>query len=195
MASIEKQANGRWRARYRTPSGESRSKTFKLKKDATKFLLSKEHSKESGQFVDVRMGRTTVEAWADTWMETVEPALTAKTAASYRSLLRSRILPTFGRRQLATLKPSDVQAWVSTMRRQGLSASRIRQAVVLLRQMLEAATRDGMVGRNACAGVKLPKLTHREAAYFDPQTVEAIAKAVGAPHDLLVSVLGTCGLR
>jgi integrase len=34
-----------------------------------------------------------------------------------------------------------------------------------------------------------------EAPYFDPQTVEAIAKAVGAPYDLLVSVLGTCGLR
>jgi integrase len=81
------------------------------------------------------------------------------------------------------------------MRRQGLSASRIRQAVVLLRQMLEAAVRDGMVGRNACAGVKLPKLTHNEAAYSEPQTVDAIAEAVGEPYGRLVSVLGTCGLR
>lgn len=172
MSSVEKQATGRWRARYRAPDGGSRSKTFKTKKEATSFLTSKEHSKETGEYVDVRLGRTTVASWADTWMEMVEGTLTAKTAASYRSLLRSRVLPTFGRRQLATLKPSDVQTWVSAMRRQGLSASRIRQAVVLLRQMLEAAMRDGMVGRNACAGVKLPKLPSHEAPYFEPQPLK-----------------------
>jgi len=76
-----------------------------------------------------------------------------------------------------------------------LSPSRIRQAHVVLRLVLDNAVRDGFLGRNPAVGVKLPRLEHREAPYFEPQVVDAIADAVGAPYDLLVSVLGICGLR
>ena len=38
MASIVRTPQGRWKARYRTPTGEGRSKTFTTKQDATRFL-------------------------------------------------------------------------------------------------------------------------------------------------------------
>ena len=38
MASIDKQPNGRWRARYRDLNHRSRSKTFDRKGDAQQFL-------------------------------------------------------------------------------------------------------------------------------------------------------------
>lgn len=65
----------------------------------------------------------------------------------------------------------------------------------MLRSALDAAVQDNMLGRNPCVGVRLPKLTHNEAAYFELHVVEAIAVEMPKPYDLLVRLLGTLGLR
>lgn len=77
---------------------------------------------------------------------------------------------------------------------EGLSASRIRQAHVVLRVMLDVAVRDGLLVRNPAAKAKLPRLDHREAPYFTPDVVDALAAAIHEPYDVLVSVLGGAGL-
>jgi integrase len=89
----------------------------------------------------------------------------------------------------------DVQEWVNTMRSSDLSASRIRQAHVVLSQMLQAAVREGRIGRNVTKGVKLPPIPRREAEYFDPGVVDRIAAAMPKPYDLLIRLLGTFGPR
>lgn len=76
-----------------------------------------------------------------------------------------------------------------------LAPPTIRQAVIVLRSALDAAVRDNMIGRNPCLGLKLPKLQHREAAYFEPGVVEPIAAEVAPPYDLLFRLLGIPGLR
>jgi integrase len=202
MSSVNKQPNGRWLVRYWTPDGGQRKRRFDRATDARNFAHTIEASKATGTFVDPRAGRMRVSEWAKRWLEGVRPdpetgegPIKPKTFASYESLLRSRVLPAFGRRQLSTLKPSDVQTWINKMQAEGLSASRIRQAHVLLKQILDAALRDRMVGTNAALGVKLPKLQHREAAYFEPGVVDRIADATPEPYDLLVNVLGVVGLR
>lgn len=202
MASVSKQPNGRWLVRYWTPDGSQRKRRFDRATDARNFANTIEASKATGTFVDPRAGRTRVSEWAKRWLEGVRPdpetgegPIKPKTFASYESLLRSRVLPAFGGRQLSSLKPSDVQTWINKMQAEGLSASRVRQAHVLLKQMLDAALRDRMLGMNAALGVKLPKLRHREAAYFEPGVVDQIGIATPEPYDVLVSVLGVVGLR
>lgn len=58
-----------------------------------------------------------LEDWVEKWLMTL--SVKPKTKASYESLLRSRILPAFGRRRLANIRPSDVQGWVSLMHEEG----------------------------------------------------------------------------
>jgi integrase len=202
MASVSKQPNGRWLVRYWTPDGGQRKRRFDRATDARNFANTIEASKATGTFVDPRAGRTRMSEWAKRWLEGVRPdpetgegPIKPKTFASYESLLRSRVLPIFGRRQLSSLKPSDVQSWINKMQAEGLSASRVRQAHVLLKQMLDAALRDRMLGMNAALGVKLPKLQQREANYFEPGVVDRIADATPERYDVLVSVLGVVGLR
>jgi integrase len=195
VAHIEKRGRRRWRARYRGPDGRERSKTFERRADAEQYLASIEHSKSTGVYVDPSGGRVTVREWATQWLETVRPTLKPKTVASYESLLRSRVLPALATRQLASLRPSDVQEWIGQMWADGLSASRTRQAVVLLRQLLDAAVRDGIVGRNATGGVKLPKIEQHEAPYFEPDVVERVASFMPEPYELLTRILGTLGPR
>lgn len=199
MASIDDRGRGttnRWRARYRTPDGEQRSQCFARKADAEQFLNGIEVSKATGAFVDPLLGRRTVAQWATRWLDGVRPTLKPSTVASYESLLASRVLPEFGKRPVAKVRTSDVQSWVAEMRDAGLSASRIRQAHVVLRQVLDVAMRDGALGRNAALGVKLPPLARDEAAYFDPSVVDAIAAAMPTDsYRRLVVLLGTLGLR
>lgn len=188
-------AASRYRARYRAPDGRERSKCFARKIDAERFLSTVESAKLRGDWIDPALGRMTVEDWAHLWLETVRGTLKPKTLAGYESLLRSRIIPTFGRHPLSSLRPSEVQAWITTMDADGLSASRIHEAWVVLSQILDAAVRDGRVARNSARGVKLPRQQRREAEYFEPLEIDRIVNAMPEPYDLLVRVLGTLGVR
>jgi integrase len=195
MAHIEKRESGRWRARYRAPDGRERSKTFARKVDAQRFLAAVETDKSRGEWIDPRLGRTRVDDFASRWITAVAPTLKPKTVATYESLLRSRVQPAFGDWPMASIRPSDVQAWVGEMLEEGLSPSRIRQAHVVLSLVLQAAVRDGVIARNVASGVRLPKLARDEAPYFDPATVDRIVAAMPEPYDWLVRILGTLGPR
>lgn len=184
-----------YRVRYRDPDHRQRSQTFKRRAEADRFKSAVEHSKTSGTYVDPELGRLSVLEWASRWLEGASSALKPKTIASYESLIDHRVLPALGKRKVCELRPSEVQKWVACMQTEGLSTSRIRQSHVVLKMVLDAAMRDGAIGRNPALGVKLPRLEQREAAYFEPQIVDQIAVAMPVPYDLLVRLLGTLGLR
>jgi integrase len=184
-----------WRARYRGPDNYERSKTFDRRADAERWLTEIQISKARGTWVDPALGKITLATWSERWMSARTPTLKPKTAHGYRSMLRSRILPTFGRWKLASIGPSDVQAWINGMQGDGLSASRVRQAHIQLSMMLKAAVREGLIVRNAAADADLPRIPHREAAYLEPADVERIANVMEEPYNLLVRVPGTLGLR
>ena len=161
MASVEKRNrdNGTvtWLARWRDPSGAQRKRTFVRKVDAERFLTSIDHSMLSGSYVDPARSRLTVGEWAAPWMAG-RSHLKPKTLASYESLLRTRVLPTWATVPLVRVTHGEVVAWVAAMRREGLSASRTRQAYHLLTSMLDDAVKDNRLPRNPAAGVDLPRL-------------------------------------
>ena len=196
MAWTRKLPSGRWQGLYRDPADRVRTAgSFVNKGDAKDAAEAYERKVGRDEWIDPELARVTVEQLAKHWLEGAAPMLKPKTVASYESLLSSRILPTFGSRELRRIRPSDVTAWVGAMVADGLSPSRIRQAHVVLRLVFESAVQDGYLTRNPAVGVKLPRIEHREAPFFEPQVVDAIADALGAPYNVLVSVLGVLGLR
>lgn len=184
-----------WRARHRGPDRREHSKTFAKKSDAERHLAGQTTDAARGVWVDAALGRLTLAQWSERWLATKTAAVKPKTIESYASLVRSRILPGLGAWSLAALRPSDIQAWIGEMHSAELSASRIRQAHVVLSLMLAAAVREGLLGRNVATGTELPRLPSAEAAYFEPSEVERIALATPEPYDLLVRLMGTLGLR
>lgn len=182
-----------YRVRYRDPNRVERSKTFERKVDAERFAAEVTSGIGRGDYLDPRAGQVVLEKWVTTWLSTL--TVKPKTRASYESLLRSRILPAFGRRRLDNIRPSDIQGWVSAMHDEGLSASRIRQAVIVLRLVMDAAVQDRLVARNPCERIKLPRLKQEEASYFDPPTIERILGEIDDQYQLLFRVLATLGLR
>ena len=97
--------------------------------------------------------------WSETWLAG-RVHLKPKTLSSYRSLLTTRVLPTWDKVALTRIRHSDVVAWVAAMRTE-LSASRTRQAYHLLSSMLDDAVKDNRLSRNrppvsACPGCRSP---------------------------------------
>ena len=182
-----------YRVRYRDPDRVERSRTFERKVDAERFAAEVESDISRGDYLDPRGGQVLLSDWAEQWFATL--SVKPKTKETYRSLLRSRILPAFGRRKLEGIRPSDVQAWVSSMNDGGLSPSRTRQAVIVLRMVMDTAVQDRLIGRNPCERVKLPRLKHEEAAYFEPEVIDRILAEIDEEYRVMFRVLAVLGLR
>lgn len=63
MAWVRKAPSGKWQARWRDPGGRHRVKTFRLKADAERFLVSIEDAKHRGAYQDPNAGRETLGAF------------------------------------------------------------------------------------------------------------------------------------
>ena len=147
MCSIARRPDGSYRPRYRDAAGREHARHFKKKADAQRWLDSVTASMVRGDYVDPDRSRLTVGQWSQTWLA-ARGHLKPKTLESYRSLLRTRVLPTWADVPLSRIGHADVAGWVAGMRAEGLSASRTRQAYHVLTAMLDDAVRDGRLGRN-----------------------------------------------
>lgn len=143
--------------------------------------------------------RATLAAYTERWIATTLAASGRKatTRATYAALARRHLIAEpFGSVTLDRLKPSDVEALVLTMRAAGKSSSTIRQTYTVLRAVLDAAVRDGLVARNAAAAVKRPGVERIEAHYLSPDDVRRLlAAAERSRHHALLVLLAKTGLR
>jgi len=97
MASIHPQRNTRgtsWRAMWRTEDGTQRSRTLPTRPEARRFKTTVEGLEQACRAPDPTRGEITLEAWAGLVLAGLHHK--PKAAETYASLLRSRILPTFG---------------------------------------------------------------------------------------------------
>lgn len=141
MASIRKRPDGRWRARYRDSSGKEHAKHFKRKVDAQRWLDKTTAAVISGTFVDPKAGRSTIGALAPTWVSIKSARVKAKSLAGYQDLLNVHVLPHWRGQAVSTITTADIEAWVAALTAKGLSASRTRQAYLVLKGILDTAVR------------------------------------------------------
>jgi integrase len=170
-------------------------RTFATVADADLWLARKRVEIEEGRWLDPEQGRATVEDWGARWLASVAPQLKHKTQASYRSLINSRINPALGDRELSSLRPITVAEWVAQMKRDGLSASRIRQAYRVLSQIMASAVDNGLIPASPCRGVRLPRMPQTEPHILTPLEASRIVRHAAVPHDLLIALLAFAGLR
>ncbi len=171
MASITKVPSG-WRARFRTPDGASRSKTFPRRADAERFLTSTEHSKLTGGYVDPSKGRTTVSGYYETWAE--RQPWRESSRMSVTSLFTMHVLPALGGRPLNTLNRGDVESWAARL---PLSGQTARTAAQYLSTMLEAAVDDGFLAVNPARRAKRPRADSEPVVPFTSGEVAALRSA------------------
>jgi integrase len=194
VAHLRRLPSGRWQARYRTPDGKERAQNFPRRIDAERFARSVEVKKDRGEWIDPELGRISLAEWSERYLRSKAHKKPA-TLASIESLLRSRILPAFGSTPLARLDPMAVQEWLSELAASGLSASRRRQAAILLQAMLRAAVATRHLARNPLDGLEIPTLKRSDQRFLSPAELERLALAAESPYKPLINVLGYLGTR
>ena len=183
MASIEKRpgqdGRARWRAHYRTPSGQQRNRTFDRKADAERFLATVEASKNTGTFVDPVLSRITVGDWATHWLDN-QTHLKPSTRERYAGIVREHIRPKWDRVRLASVSHAEVQRWVTALSKQRSPAT-VRKTHRVLSLILDMAVKDGRLGRNVATGVNLPRPLKKEQRHLTHAQVEELAEACARP--------------
>ncbi len=200
MASIKKQPNGRWQARYRGPDRREVAARFDRKVDAQRWLDERTAAIVTGQYVDPKAGRMTLREYAEAWrrIQTHRPS----TAAHFEHLLERHVYPTLGDRPLSTLLPSDVQAWVKRLGqgdratdRKPLAPSTVGVVHSVLSSILKAAVRDRRLASNPCDGTRLPEVERPKVVPLSTDQVLAVTEAMPARLRAAVTLASGTGMR
>lgn len=194
MASIARRPNGKWRARYRDHEGREHSRHFPRRVDAQRWLDEVTASVLTGQYVDPRAGRVTFRAYAEQWRKAKPHRPT--TAASVVGHLNGHAYPAFGDRPLASIRTSDVQAWVTDLHKgKGMKPSTVRTTFNTVRAVFRAAVENRVIASSPCTGVELPEIHRRRVVPLTVDQVQALADAVPACYRALVITGAGTGLR
>lgn len=189
MSSIDKR-NGRWRARYRAPDGASRSATFDRKIDAERHLVSMEHAKLSGGYVDPTAGRVTVAGYWSTWAARQQWRDSSRTiVASYYA---NHVEPTLGSRALNSLRRGDIESWSVGLT---VAPRTARQVFQYVSTMLDAAVADGLLASNPARGAKRPRVDVAPVVPFSVEDVVSLRAAAPGWFEVALDLGLGAGLR
>src|SRR3954451_21417382 len=184
----------RFVACYRDPEGRQRSAgTYSSRRAAERAARREEAKVRDGAWHDHSRGQVTFAEYVETvWLPSKQ--VETSTLAAYRSYLDKHFIPTFGRRPMGKILPSEIQRWVTTATdsTQGtatgksLSAASVRKYHTMLHSVFERALRDRIVTFNPCAHTELPKVVKKQARTLTPAEYDAILAALPSQHRLMV---------
>jgi len=195
MGSIRRLPSGRWRARWREPGSLKESgRTFARKRDAEGFLARVETSMLEGSYLDPKLGRIPFSEWVDQWWATTMHLRPSSRARS-EGIVRTWLLPRFGSRPLATIRPTDVRGFVAELAAEGLAPGSVRKVYNVLRSILRAAEESGLIGRSPCVGVSLPEAKRGKMRFLTPEEIIRLTDEVPERYRALVLLAGYGGLR
>jgi len=145
-----------------------------------------------GVYVDQVAGRVTLGEFAEEWLASkmVEPT----TVNRLSSDLTVHVLPHFGHRPLAAIRPSEIQAWIKG-RSQVLSPGSVENAYRVLTGLLSAATRDRLIGTTPAVGIVLPRKPKTEVVIPTDDEVSVLLDAMPDRYRIAGELAAFAGLR
>ena len=212
--SVHRNRAGGWDVRWRE-GGRSRSKTFRLKRDADRHDLQIKDAKQTGMLSRIHDGGETLDEYVEnTWAPIHAAGLAPKTRILYTSLYDGHISPALGGYRLRDLTPEIIGRWQADRLAAGAARERTRKALTLLGGILQRAVEAQRIPANPQRLVrKAAPEVRAEVRPLAPITVERIRQALLAGagrdsastrHDVLalrdrdavmVSLLAYAGLR
>lgn len=141
-------------------------------------------------WINPNSGRVTVTELGNTWLSTLSP-VKPSTRELYQQVWRGCAKPEWGLAAVASIKPFEVQQWVSGVE---YSPSWVRPAHNVLAQVLDVAVADRRVRENPAPSVKLPRKVPTVKVYWTLEKLHLFAAECGDSEDFIL-ILRTSGLR
>jgi len=181
-----------YRAVWRDPNNQQTSKRgFATKRDAEQHIARQTVAKADGTYIAPAAAKVTISDLGTSWLDDKRALLKPSSYAPLEASWRNYVEPTWGRRTVSSIRHSEVQTWVASIRK---SATVVARAFGILAGILDVAERDRRILANPARGVRLPRRTStRGRRYLTHEELWAVAEASG--RQALVLTLGYCGLR
>lgn len=182
----------RWQARYRTPAGDERTRSFDRKVDARQWLDEQTAALVTGRWIDPARQDVTVGEWCREWLSGYNRR--PSTVRQARTHLR-RITDEFGDRRLRALRPSHVRSWVAKLKDEGLADSYIHALHARLSQVLTDAVHDRLIPENPCSRRTSPPTGETRPYVATTDQVMALYEAFPERRRVAVLLGAYAGLR
>jgi integrase len=193
--SVYQRQDNRWVAYLRLPDGRKKFLYASSKREAREKLAAASQAQKQGLLATGP--RQTVAQYLQTWLEdTVATTVRPKTYEGYEMNVRCRIIPVIGRIMLDALTPEHVQSIHAAILKKGLSKHSVVQAHTILHGALRQAVRWGLIVRNPCEAVTVPRPERREMTVLDEAGLRKLFEVTrDHPWHPLWVLLATSGLR
>jgi integrase len=191
---VYQRKDGRWSASFYLENRKRKTVYGKTRKEAYEKL--QQALLEHRQGLLATGPKQTVKQYLEYWLEHVhKQSIRLHSYVKVRELLDLHILPELGHLQLQKLTIQHVQALYSTLQEK-LSPSRIRFIHSTLHKALDHAVRTGLVAKNVCDSVTLPRLVRREMQVLTPEQARKVVEAAkGSRMEALLLLALTTGMR
>lgn len=191
MATVKRRTDRPgWTVRWRDDGGVQRKRSFAKRALADRFKTEIEHQLAIGQYIDPTAAKVTFRDVAEAW-RLAQPHR-ENTRAGTLSRLTVHIYPTLGKRPIGSIKPSELQAWVSGL---PVSPASVRPVWTTARAVFKAALLDHRISWDPTLGVKLPELPVVQVVPLTVEEVNRLAEAISPRYRALVIVGAAAGLR
>ncbi len=167
-----------------TADGPKRRYVSGKRREDVRDKLAKALSDRAGGFV-FDAGAMTVGEYLDRWLKDVEDTVRESTHVRYEYAIRPHIKPALGKIKLKDLTPAQARWFYRDRLDSGLAPASVHKLHVVLHKALKAAVEDGLIPRNAVAGLKLPKLTREEVDPLSREEARQLLAAAGGIGDRL----------
>jgi integrase len=170
--------DGNGRRRQKRVSG------FRTEREAKAALAAAQMAVSQGRLRSA--GPKTFGDLATEWLAAVEPNRKATTAANYRLLVRSYLVPHLGGLRLDRISPSTIQQVYAVLRSSGgrdgrpLSGTQVRNIHRVLHNVLAYAVRVGYLSVNAADQVEKPREDTAERQTYTPEQVQQFLESVAS---------------
>jgi len=162
----EHKKNGKrvgYRGAYTVHTAKGRKRRYvsgKTREEVRKKLTKVMADRDGGLVFD--SGGLTVGEYLDRWLRDVRDTVRQSTHERYGFAIVPHIKPVLGHIRLKDLTPVQVRWFYRERLDSGLAPATVHKLHVVLHKALKAAVADGLIPRNAAAGLKPPKIIREE---------------------------------
>ena len=195
--SIYQRKDGRWVASITLEGLGRKRKMFygKTRKEVQEKLRVALNEQKQGTLATGP--QQTVKQYLEHWLEDVhKPTLRLNTYRGYRICLDKHIFPALGHVQIQKLTAQHIQAFYARKLKEGLSAKTVSNMHGFLHKALDNAVRWGLVPRNVCDAVSVPRQTRYEIQPFTNDQAQQLLEAVkGHKLEGILTLAVATGMR
>ena len=174
--TIFKRTDDRWVAMLSVGYGQRKSFYGKTRQEVQRKLAAAQRDLDVG--IPLLTDRQTVAQYLQSWLQTTKPTMELSSWDRNREYVELHIVPAVGYVRLRDLTPQQVQQLYANRLMAGLSSSTVRHLHATLHKALKDAERLGLIARNVCKLVNVPRMAETEIHPLSPAQARLLLSTV-----------------